>query len=149
MWDNFFSFPHWREDEHAWTRARQHHKAFCENFLFLSSCFAVSWDLVHEFWSKPSNFQIFQKQSYFFENHNFWSFSWALWPKIIKFGKFFIFGRGSRSTLFWSFLLSTVHAFWAKIIKFVIFPKLFLVQNLPFSMVINHEILVNFIDFCL
>ena len=58
---------------------------------------------------------------------------------------FFLF----KNHKFWLFSLSAIHAFWLKIIKFVIFPKLFLVKNLHFLMVINHASLVDFIGFCL
>ena len=92
-----FFFPHWRADDHAWTRALQHHKAFCENFLFFSSCFAVSWVTVNEFWSKPTQFSNFSKKK-FFQKSKFLVIS-----KIIKFGKFLIFGRGSQSTIFGRF----------------------------------------------
>ena len=49
----------------------------------------------------------FFKNKVFFKNHKFWSFSLAVvngyWSKIMKFGKFLIFGGGSRSTFFGQF----------------------------------------------
>ena len=106
MCDNFFSFPHWREDEHAWSMASYQHEAFCENLLFFSSYFAVSWIIVNEFCSKAVNFNFFQKWT-FFKKHKFWSVSWAVvddfWSKRIKLGKFLIFAGGSNRPFFGHF----------------------------------------------
>ncbi len=108
----FFSFPHWREDDHTWNRALQHSKAFCENFLFFSTCFAVSWVIVNEYWSKASNFQIFQKQSFFSKIIMFGHFH-AFWPKIIIFKKILIFGGGPNRPFLVIFIVYSP-CFWTK-----------------------------------
>ena len=141
----FFFFPHWREDKHAWTMALQHHRAFCKNFLFffIKFCCFMSysqWILVND---HPPNFQFFLKNKVFSKIINFGHFH----DKNHQMWKNFNFLEGVPNDHFWSFSLSLSPCFWPKFITFVIFPKLFLVRNLPFLMVVKHEILVTFIGY--